>query len=239
MINTIILTWTIQIVWQVDHKIKSTTLRLQQYITNITKYIIDSPFNQIIFCENSNYNISSEREILESLAKFYHKKIELIQFKWDTDRTNLQGRGYGESEIMEYALQKSKLIFDDQPIIKITWRYYLSNSCEFVNYNHKKNMFIRMSPMKPRCSTACYIFTPSFYREHLWWIGEKVDDKKGKNSMLEWVFYHQLSQKTHLIETFRVLPKLQAITWSWYVLQSKYWTDKIKNILLNLWLYKI
>jgi hypothetical protein len=43
--------------------------------------MIDSPFHQIIFCENSNYDISHERKIIESLAQLYDKKIELLQFK--------------------------------------------------------------------------------------------------------------------------------------------------------------
>jgi hypothetical protein len=163
----------------------------------------------------------------------------LLQFKWDTERTNQQGRGFGESEIMEYALNHSALIQDHQPIMKITWRYYLSNSYEFITSNNKKNMFMRMVPIKPRCNTACYIFTPDFYRTNLWWIGEKVDDRQGKNNMLEWVFFQQLSHQTNLFKTFKVLPKLQAITWSWYVLQSNYWIDQTKNLLLSLWLYQI
>lgn len=239
MLDTILLTWTIQIIGQPDHQIRSTDVRLQQYLANITKYIVDSPFRQIIFCENSASDISKERKLIEWLAQLYHKKIELLQFAWDTKKTNQQGRGFGESEIMEYAINHSSLLELHQPFIKMTWRYFLTNTYHFVQHNHESPMFVRMTPFKPRCSTACYVCTPLFYREYLRWIGEKVDDQRGKNYQLEWVFAHLLSKYRSSYHSFNILPIFSATTWSGYVLQPGYVKDTIKQRCNTLWLFKL
>ncbi len=240
MINTILLTWTLQISGQSDHQVRSTKIRLSQYITNIVKYIVDSPFKNIIFCENSNYNISREKEIIEYLSQLYWKTIEFIQFQWDSLKTQQQGRGYGESEIMEYAMNNSMLLNNDILFVKITGRYFLTNSWDFVEKNnYNQTMFVRMIPFQKQCSTACYITTPIFYRNNLRWMGLEVDDHKGKKHQLEWVFYTKLKTINWKFRSMNVLPIMKAITWSGYILEPHTIKDAIKQFLNTLWLYRL
>lgn len=240
MLNTILLTWTIQVSGQFDHQVRQTESRLKQYITNIVKYIVDSPFQKIIFCENSNYNIKDIIKNLQELSLVYWKTIEFLQFQWNEKKNQAQGRGYWESEIMEYAINNSILLNNDTLFVKITGRYFLTNSWDFIEKNDSdKIMFVRMIPFQAQCSTACYIITPNFYRDNLRWIGEKVNDTKGKDYQLEGVFYTKLKEIDWKVCSMSILPIIKAITWSGYMLQPHVVKDNIKQLLNILWLYKL
>lgn len=70
-------------------KVTDPLTRYAQYKETIVKYIQDSNFDQIIFCENSGYKIP-DQEFLYTTAKKYKKNIEILQF--DGNKNTRQGR---------------------------------------------------------------------------------------------------------------------------------------------------
>ena len=94
--------------------------RLKQYIECIEFYLCKTSINKIVFCENSNYKFDSRA--LYELAKKNNKLLEILQFNGNYSQIVDRGKGYGEGEIIEYALQNSKLFLQSKYFVKVTGR---------------------------------------------------------------------------------------------------------------------
>lgn len=95
--------------------------RKEQYIKSILFYLSKTQY-PIVFVENSNTDISS----------FFQKyidtgRLEIMTF--DGNKDKMRGKGYGECEIIEYALNNSKMIKTNknEKIAKITGRLSVRN----------------------------------------------------------------------------------------------------------------
>src|SRR5574344_1117536 len=92
--------------------------RKRQYIDALNYYMSNTSI-PIVFVENSNTDISPSLNLLSS------KNIELLTFNGNHNK--IHGKGYGEAEIIEYAINKSKYIEENTCIIKITGRLIIKN----------------------------------------------------------------------------------------------------------------
>lgn len=98
--------------------------RKTQYIDAINYYVKKTTF-PIVFVENSNTDISFLFQ-----DKIIEDRLEFLTFKGNADKT--RGKGYGEAEIIEYAMNHSKNIAIDSNIIKITGRLIVENVMKLV-----------------------------------------------------------------------------------------------------------
>lgn len=108
--------------------ITDNTVRKEQYINAINYYIHKTDF-PIVFAENSGTDISSL--FLESISE---KRLEVITFNGNKKKE--KGKGYGEAEIIEYAINNSQIIasmYKDFSIIKITGRLIVYNIAELAS----------------------------------------------------------------------------------------------------------
>lgn len=104
-----------------------TTTRLKQYVTAINYYLANTNY-PIVFSENSDTKINS---YLSSYTN--NKRLELLSFKGNTNKD--RGKGYGEAEIIDYALKHSVIIKSHKSncsIIKITGRLIVKNINELI-----------------------------------------------------------------------------------------------------------
>lgn len=95
--------------------------RKAQYIKAIQYYLTNTSF-KIVFSENSGTDISNLfQDDIES------GRMEYLSFLGNQNKK--RGKGYGECEIIDYALDNSKLIHfsKDQRIAKITGRLIIKN----------------------------------------------------------------------------------------------------------------
>ena len=149
MINgnkTLLLTWTIV----PDNWIKKFYAyslapedRLIEYKKTLYFYITQSDFDNIVFCENSNYNLNWTMDI-KNLANQFWKKIEIFSFLWDSKKTVELTHAYWDWECIDYAFDNSKLIKNSKEFYKITWRYIINNINDIINYTKSyKNFFFR------------------------------------------------------------------------------------------------
>jgi hypothetical protein len=97
--------------------------RKRQYIDALNYYAKNTSL-PIVFAENSNTDI---RFFLNSLP---NKNIEILTFDGNHDK--IHGKGYGEAEIIEYAVNNSKYIDKKTCIIKITGRLIINNIKGFI-----------------------------------------------------------------------------------------------------------
>ena len=99
--------------------------RMSQYI-NALKFYLTHTVIPIVFVENSKTDISY---LFENEIRC--KRLEMFTFQGEN---NLErGKGYGEAEIIEYAINNSTIINKDSSVIKITGRLIVNNISSLIN----------------------------------------------------------------------------------------------------------
>jgi hypothetical protein len=95
--------------------------RREQYVAAINYYLTNSNY-PIVFVENTGTDISEQ-----FTSAIQSGRMEYLSFNGNKEKE--RGKGYGECEIIQYALEHSKLIHSskDKRIIKITGRLIIQN----------------------------------------------------------------------------------------------------------------
>lgn len=151
-------------------QLTNTDERLKQYVDAI-HYYLSSTNLPIIFCENSN------TDICPFLNKVQNR-LEVLTFSGNQNK--MRGKGYGEAEIINYALHHSALIRDDSIIIKITGRLIVNNINQILKSLKYKNDFITClfhSDLK-FADSRIFCGTVFFYKEFLK-NRDKMNDVQG------------------------------------------------------------
>ena len=135
--------------------------RQEQYVHAIRYYLKETNC-KIIFCENSNTDISTLFETDRN-----KERLEFLTFCGNQDKQ--RGKGYGEAEIIEYALHHSTFIQDDCCITKITGRLIINNIRPIVDsFKHKYDFVTCLFHSDLKFSDSrIFCATPPFYRELL------------------------------------------------------------------------
>lgn len=100
--------------------IQDIAVRTRQYTEALDFYLQNSHL-KIVFVENTLYDISSSYK--QYIAE---NRLECLSFAGNTFSREL-GKGYGEAEIIKYALEHSSFIKEADYIVKITGRLILRN----------------------------------------------------------------------------------------------------------------
>jgi hypothetical protein len=197
--------------------IPSTTIvdineRLLQYI-NCIDYAIThyKSISKIVFCENTNftYDYSSQKE----LAYNNGKKIEIISFKGDYDSIIQKGKGFGEGEIIKYALNNSEIIRQCDGFYKLTGRLIVKNMDKIVSTTPLKSSFIYYPKTiykipVDHIETYFYKVDKNLYIKYLANAHQEVDEPKFR--YLEHVFHKRLS--TLWLRSFKTCPLISGLS---------------------------
>ena len=182
--------------------------RLTAYCETIRWAIEDTFFDKVVFCENSEFDF--EYNIYEEMAKKNNKQFEYLTFKGDTITSSKKGKGYGEGEIVIYALNNSKLLKDENCFCKITGRLKISNVNKLIKSN-SKNYFMNKRLLK-EVDTRFYCVQKSTFLEFLRDSYTSVDDFN--NYYLEHAYYDSLVKKNVKYRTFYERPLFIGIAGS-------------------------
>jgi hypothetical protein len=242
--NTLLLTGTIKPNADVLFlNIKDPLTRYQQYMQSITKYICFSDFDYIVFCENSWFEIK-HIETLMGIAKVFWKKLEILQFNGNHEKSVKKGRWFWENEIIEYAIKHSNLIKKSWKFIKITWRYWCENINKIISWSKNQDIcFSKLMPVSIRkldtkaVNTAIFKTTVWFFNKVLAWAGEQVDDNK--IIFLEHVYFDRLKKFSKEIHPLPEYPKMRWITGEWWTLKKSAIIETIIYFLHKIWINKI
>jgi hypothetical protein len=217
--------------------VKNSDERLFQYIESIKFWIVDTIADKIVFCENSYYNYDYKN--LFELAEFYDKEFEVIQFYGNNNEIEIHGKGYGEGEIIEYALNHSNLLLTEDYFYKVTGRIKIININSILREKkNKQNKFILTSLKSrgERVDTRFYYVSKSFYDLNLKNAYHNTFDSK--KNYIENVFFRVLKDKN--IKSFHSYPRFLGYSGSTgksYKLNiMKYY---LKNIFIKFNLFSI
>lgn len=195
---TLLITGAIDIsAFQVPYtRLTDTKVRLQQYIDSL-EYAIDNyhRIHQIVFCENTGYRYDYS-ELLKK-AEQKGKELEIISFSGNYQTIQVKGKGYGEGEIVEYALKNSRTLQNCVFFYKLTGRIMVRNMDQLMDRSPSDNTFIFFSDLKGRFEkgkvrTLFYKVNTSFYKQNL--IDAYMEADDNRHHYLEHVFYDRLAK---------------------------------------------
>lgn len=100
-------------------------VRLSQLCCSLLSWAKESAIQKVVLCDNSSpeYDFRYFQQIFEDS----NKSFEVLSFQGDRSKVAAKGKGYGEGEIMRYALEHSQLLVQSQSFYKVTGRVYISN----------------------------------------------------------------------------------------------------------------
>ena len=164
--------------------------RQKQYIDAIQFYLSNTSC-PIVFCENSNTDIQPYIENTKD-------RLEILTFSGNQNKQ--RGKGYGEAEIIEYALLHSTFIQADCVIIKITGRLIVNNINQIIRSLSCKHDFVTCLFHSDLTFADSRIFcaTVSFFREFL---NNKVRINDSEN-----VFFEHILASTVLASVIHFVP---------------------------------
>ena len=184
--------------------------RLFQYLESLD-YAIENykKITHIIFCENTGYNY--DYNSLKEKAELRGKLLEVIIFKGNYSIIQQKGKGYGEGEIIEYALDNSKYLKDCQSFYKLTGRLIVRNMDRIIAGTKSKNAFdfqpgAIYNRNQNHIETIFYKTERDLYQKYLYQAYQDVDESKIE--YLEHVYYQQLNGLK--LKSFRFLPQISG-----------------------------
>ncbi len=154
------------------------------------KYYLSIPdqyVDRIIFAENSNSDLSNLKKVVNDTS--HNKTVEFLEYKNGNNFPPQYGRGYGELKLIDYAVDNSKILTEDDFIWKVTGRYKLLNIIKLIK-TQPKRFSIYCDLRKYRINAAdtrAYAFTLQGYRRYLYnkyHHLKKLDELNGPKNMI-------------------------------------------------------
>jgi hypothetical protein len=163
-------------------KLVNTDDRLQLTIKSIKMWLVVSHKIKIVICDGSGYDFN---DIVS--RDFPNACIECLSFENDRHLVSIYGKGYGEGEIIKYAIEHSLILKEEKSFAKCTaklwlnnyfdylkkWNGYLLCDCNFINLKDLRN--IRIDSV----DTRFYIVDKEFYIDALMNAYKNVRDGDG------------------------------------------------------------
>jgi len=145
------------------------TLRIELTIKSIEKWLTIAGDLKIVICDGSNYNFTPLMR-----RTFTGKAIECLNFNNNSKGVALYGKGYGEGEIINYALEHSMFLNNAEYFAKCTSKLWVDNFLECLQYWN--NTFLSdcdFSYLKNRqliklksIDTAFYLVNKLYYKDN-------------------------------------------------------------------------
>jgi hypothetical protein len=153
-----------------DAVLRDPQSRIHHTLEAIEHWIKIAPDVPKVICDGSNFDFAP---VLQE--KFPSHSFECLYFQNNVQKVKLQGKGYGEGEIIEYALSQSQLIQASGRFIKCTGKLWVENFSEclssFNNVFQSSAYFKDVFTLFRRTSldyvdTRFYISSVEFYKKY-------------------------------------------------------------------------
>ncbi len=207
--------------------------RLGEYEHAIERYINMTPFNPIVFAENSGYPFNAKK--YEKMAEKQGKIFEYVQGSFCAEEVKNRGKGYGEGLLIYEGLKKS-ILNKEELFYKMTGRIFLKNSEAIIRTrNRHKNEFIIYDGMG-WCMTWCFKANVEDYMKVLGDIYKECDDKKLRD--IEICMWLRLQKADLDVGSFSEYPNIDGKMGDTQIAYTKSWLDwAIRNAMIKLGIF--
>ncbi len=163
--------------------------RYNDYITSFRSWCNNPHINNIIFLENSGYDLDEFFKIKEKVT---YKKIEVISSNINNDFPRDLGKGYGEYLSLKEIFNKSQIINDHDYIIAVSGRHYVKNIKTIINeiQQDQKDIKICLKDNLTFADTNLYSGKKNFFKNIL------LEHVKNTNDTKNIFFEHCVAKAT-------------------------------------------
>jgi hypothetical protein len=145
------------------------SMRMMHTIESISEWLKIDPNIQIVICDGSGFDFSETVKV-----NFPSANIECVFFDNDAEQIKRHGKGYGEGEIIRYAIEHSRLMKESEVFIKCTAKLWVANfnQCllqwnkQFICGAYFANVFSYKKTALQFIDTRFYITRKDFYLKH-------------------------------------------------------------------------
>jgi hypothetical protein len=145
------------------------SMRMRHTIESISEWLKIDPHIQIVICDGSGFDFSETVKVNFPSANF-----ECIFFNNDAEQIKRHGKGYGEGEIIRYAIEHSRLMKESESFIKCTAKLWVANFNQcLLNWNelflcgaYFADVFTYKKTKLKFIDTRFYISRKDFYLKH-------------------------------------------------------------------------
>lgn len=174
-------------------KLEDPKERLFHVLEGIGKWLQIKPDMRLVLCDGSNFDLEPIVKV-----KFPNANIECLHHQNSSYEIAKKGKGYGEGEIIKYALQNSKFIAESNVFIKCTGKLWVENFIEcisqwngkFMANVHFANIFNILPTEMEYIDTRFYVTEKQFYIDNL--IDLYLETNFGKNGSIENFFLKKI-----------------------------------------------
>lgn len=218
--------------------LKDTNSRIRLTIDSIEKWLVISPDLYIVICDGSNYDFS--KVVRERFPNAY---IECLFFENSIDLVKLHGKGYGEGEIVKYALLHSRFLNESEYFAKCTGKLWVENFHDclqcwngaFVCKGYFPHVFSFKKTEFEYVDTRFYLATKSFYLKNLDSAYLNIEEKVGHS--LEHCFRDVIIKNKYKKILFNIPPVICGVGGGSGTYYKNSFKRRIKE-LIRLWLVK-
>ena len=171
------------------------TTRLELTLKGIEQWRKTQGVSKVIVCDGSGFDLTT---YIQDDRPSISVPCEVIVFQNDIKGVQDKGKGYGEGEIIKYALFVSQLLKDEVFFAKCTGRLFVENFKDCFAHFNGSAAFDFYGKLKPtQIDTRFYMVSRDFYSSNLMNAHLAVNDTNGY--YLEHAFRDEL-RKLHTYE---------------------------------------
>lgn len=167
-----------------DHTVnlKDRDDRIRLTLQSAEKWLAIAPGLRLVICDGSNYDLTEAvRE------RFPAANIECLHFQNDAQKVGIYGKGYGEGEIVNYAIAHSAYLKESDYFAKCTAKLWVENFSDcLAGWNGScllKGYFADVFSLRPTrfdyIDTRFYLVSKAFYAKYLAATYLKVHSDRG------------------------------------------------------------
>lgn len=119
--------------------LSSTSARIEAHMEGLLAWCRDPLVSSIVFVKNCGARIRPG--VLEQVAASYGKELEFIQVE-SSPRTVLQGKGFGEGDMILQAIEKSETLRRADDFIKVTGKLFCPGADTIFNGQSDGEFFV-------------------------------------------------------------------------------------------------
>lgn len=152
--------------------------RLSLTLQSIHHWRLTPMVSHVIVCDGSGFDLGPHINKLHSGKSM--SECEVITFTNDIAKVRTNGKGYGEGEIVNYALQHSKVLQESRVFAKCTGKLWVDNFADCATSLSLIGAFDFYGKIKPiMIDTRFYVVNKDFYMSNLAALHYMVDDDNG------------------------------------------------------------
>jgi hypothetical protein len=206
--------------------------RLGATLESLRQWVDIAKNHKIVICDGSNYDFTNDCKNL-----FPNHNIECLHFQNDNLSVSKYGKGYGEGEIVKYALERSVFLKNETFFIKCGGQIWIKNFRKILDSWNQlfecdlilKRNIIRIPIIPHQVDTRFYIVNKEFYIKNFLNRYQNVRDHEG--NYLEHEFFKSLKNINYKVGKYLMSQKpiINGVSGTYatrYSLNKFYWLKK-------------